>query len=62
MADPLTPAALELLGLVLEQSHSAAHEALIEPLVWRDDREGFMSELRDSLLALRDQAPPQRWI
>jgi DhnA family fructose-bisphosphate aldolase class Ia len=36
MADPLTPAALELLGQVLEQSESAALEALIEPLVWRD--------------------------
>jgi DhnA family fructose-bisphosphate aldolase class Ia len=36
MTDPITSAALELLGQVLEQSQSAELEALIEPLVWRD--------------------------
>jgi DhnA family fructose-bisphosphate aldolase class Ia len=38
MDDPVTSAALELLGQVLEQSREAGLEALIEPLVWRDGR------------------------
>jgi DhnA family fructose-bisphosphate aldolase class Ia len=38
LADPLTSAALELLGRVLEQAKAAALEALVEPLVWRDGR------------------------
>ena len=33
-----------------------------EPIAWNDDRDAFMSQLRDNLLALKDQAPPQRWI
>ena len=33
-----------------------------EPLAWRGDRDAFMAELRDNLLALRAQAPPQHWI
>ena len=38
MGDPLTSPALELLGRVLEQARSAALEALIEPLLWREGR------------------------
>jgi DhnA family fructose-bisphosphate aldolase class Ia len=38
LSDPLTAAALELLGQVLEQSRAAGLDALIEPLVWRDGR------------------------
>jgi DhnA family fructose-bisphosphate aldolase class Ia len=38
MGDPLTSPALELLGQVLEQARSAALEALIEPLMWREGR------------------------
>jgi DhnA family fructose-bisphosphate aldolase class Ia len=34
MEDPITAAALELLGQVLEQADAAGLEALIEPLVW----------------------------
>ena len=33
-----------------------------EPIGWSGDRDAFMTELRDSLLTLKDQAPPQRWI
>ncbi len=36
--DPVSAAALELLGTVLEQSRQAGLEALIEPLVWQDGR------------------------
>ena len=32
-----------------------------QPLRWDGDRQGFMETLRQSLLALRSQAPPQRW-
>jgi 1-acyl-sn-glycerol-3-phosphate acyltransferase len=32
-----------------------------EPILWQGDRPGFMNILRDSLLALREKAPPQRW-
>ncbi|HEX3810823.1 MAG TPA: lysophospholipid acyltransferase family protein [Rhizomicrobium sp.] len=32
-----------------------------EALRWEGDRNAFMDKLRDSLLALREQAPPQRW-
>jgi DhnA family fructose-bisphosphate aldolase class Ia len=38
MADPITAAALELLGQVLEDARASALDALIEPLVWRDGR------------------------
>jgi class I fructose-bisphosphate aldolase len=38
LADPLTAAALELLGQVLEGARDAGLEALVEPLVWRDGR------------------------
>ena len=38
MADPVTAAALELLGRVLEEARAAGLEALVEPLVWRDGR------------------------
>jgi DhnA family fructose-bisphosphate aldolase class Ia len=38
MDDPLTAAALELLGQVLEQASAAGLEALIEPLVWEQGR------------------------
>ncbi|HEX3796380.1 MAG TPA: hypothetical protein VHV57_17940 [Acidimicrobiales bacterium] len=38
LRDPVTSAALELLGQVLEQSRAAGLEALIEPLMWRDGR------------------------
>jgi DhnA family fructose-bisphosphate aldolase class Ia len=38
MDDPLTAAALELLGQVLEQSRAADLEALIEPLLWSQGR------------------------
>ena len=38
LEDPVTASALELLGQVLEQSHDAGLEALIEPLVWHDGR------------------------
>jgi DhnA family fructose-bisphosphate aldolase class Ia len=38
MEDPLTAAALELLGQVLEQAKAAELEALIEPLVWERGR------------------------
>ena len=37
-ADPLTAAALELLGQVLEGARDAGLEALVEPLLWRDGR------------------------
>ena len=33
-----------------------------EPIGWSGERDAFMARLRDSLLALKDQAPPQRWI
>ena len=33
-----------------------------EPMAWNDDKDAFMAGLRDSLLALKEQAPPQRWI
>jgi DhnA family fructose-bisphosphate aldolase class Ia len=36
--DPVTAAALELLGQVLEQSRASGLEALIEPLVWQEGR------------------------
>ena len=36
--DPVTAAALELLGQVLEQARDAGLEALIEPLVWQEGR------------------------
>jgi 1-acyl-sn-glycerol-3-phosphate acyltransferase len=32
-----------------------------EPLVWTGDRPGFMAALRDSLLKLKADAPPQHW-
>jgi DhnA family fructose-bisphosphate aldolase class Ia len=38
MEDPVTAAALELLGQVLEQSRAAGLEALVEPLVWSEGR------------------------
>jgi len=38
MDDPVTAAALELLGQVLEQSRAAGLEALIEPLLWSKGR------------------------
>jgi DhnA family fructose-bisphosphate aldolase class Ia len=38
MADPVTAAALELLGQVLEEARRAGLEALVEPLVWRNGR------------------------
>ncbi len=38
MTDPVTAAALELLGRVLEDSREAGLEALVEPLVWRERR------------------------
>jgi DhnA family fructose-bisphosphate aldolase class Ia len=38
MGNPHTAAALELLGQVLEQAEAAGLEALVEPLVWREDR------------------------
>jgi DhnA family fructose-bisphosphate aldolase class Ia len=38
LEDPLTAAALELLGQVLEQASAASLEALIEPLVWDQGR------------------------
>ena len=38
MDDPITAAALELLGQVLEQASAAGLEALIEPLVWDKGR------------------------
>jgi DhnA family fructose-bisphosphate aldolase class Ia len=38
LADPVTSAALELLGQVLEQAAAAGLEALVEPLVWRGGR------------------------
>ena len=38
MADHRTSPALELLGRVLEQARSAALEALVEPLMWREGR------------------------
>jgi DhnA family fructose-bisphosphate aldolase class Ia len=38
MDDPVTAAALELLGQVLEQASAAGLEALIEPLVWDKGR------------------------
>jgi DhnA family fructose-bisphosphate aldolase class Ia len=37
-SDPLTAAALELLGQVLEGARDAGLEALVEPLLWRDGR------------------------
>jgi 1-acyl-sn-glycerol-3-phosphate acyltransferase len=33
-----------------------------DPIAWTGAREPFMAALRDGLLALRDEAPPQRWI
>ncbi|HEX4163648.1 MAG TPA: hypothetical protein VHZ05_14205, partial [Acidimicrobiales bacterium] len=36
--DPMTAAALELLGQVLEQARDADLEALVEPIVWREGR------------------------
>ncbi len=38
LADPITAAALELLGQVLERARDAGLEALVEPLLWRDGR------------------------
>jgi class I fructose-bisphosphate aldolase len=38
MDDPLTAAALELLGQVLEQASAAGLEALVEPLLWEQGR------------------------
>ena len=38
MADPVSSSALELLGQVLEQSRDAGLEALVEPLLWSDER------------------------
>ncbi len=38
MEDPVTAAALELLGQVLEQSRQAGLEALVEPLLWHEGR------------------------
>lgn len=36
LADPITAAALELLGQVVERAATLGLDALIEPLVWRD--------------------------
>jgi DhnA family fructose-bisphosphate aldolase class Ia len=47
MADHRTSAALELLGRVLEQARSAALEALVEPLMWR---EGGVARDTDSVV------------
>lgn len=33
-----------------------------EPIAWNNDREAFMTQLRDSLTTLKAEAPPQRWI
>jgi 1-acyl-sn-glycerol-3-phosphate acyltransferase len=33
-----------------------------EPLTWGGQREPFMAALRERLLSLKQQAPPQRWI
>jgi 1-acyl-sn-glycerol-3-phosphate acyltransferase len=33
-----------------------------EPLAWDGRRDAFMAELRDRLIALKEQAPPRRWI
>jgi DhnA family fructose-bisphosphate aldolase class Ia len=38
MSDRLTAAALELLGKVLEDAHSAGLDAMVESLCWRDGR------------------------
>jgi DhnA family fructose-bisphosphate aldolase class Ia len=38
MRDPVSSAALELLGQVLEQARAAGLEALVEPLMWREGR------------------------
>ena len=32
-----------------------------DPILWQGERVGFMDRLRDSLLGLRANAPPQRW-
>jgi hypothetical protein len=47
MADPLTSPALELLGQVLEQTKAAGLDALIEPLLWRDNK---MSRQTDDIV------------
>jgi 1-acyl-sn-glycerol-3-phosphate acyltransferase len=33
-----------------------------EALYWQGERTTFMCRVRDSLLALRDEAPPRRWV
>lgn len=47
LSDPLTAAALELLGRVLEDAASAGLDALIEPLLWRD---GAVARDTDSIV------------
>jgi DhnA family fructose-bisphosphate aldolase class Ia len=47
LSDPLTAAALELLGQVLEEARAAGLEALVEPLLWRD---GSMSRDADDIV------------
>lgn len=47
LSDPLTAAALELLGRVLEDAASAGLDALVEPLLWR---EGAVARDTDSIV------------
>jgi 1-acyl-sn-glycerol-3-phosphate acyltransferase len=63
---PVTPVWIEGAGRVLPKG---AHvpvpmncTVLVgAPITWRGDRTAFMDELREALLALKAQAPPQRW-
>lgn len=63
---PVTPVWLEGAGRVLPKG---AHvpvpmncTVLVgEPIAWNGERTAFMETLRASLLALRAEAPPQRW-
>ena len=63
---PVTPVWLEGAGRVLPKG---AHvpvpmncTVLVgEPIAWDGQRTAFMDRLRESLLALRAKAPPQRW-
>ena len=47
LTDPETPAALELLGRVLEEAKGAGLEALVESVIWRD---GAMAHDADSVV------------
>jgi 1-acyl-sn-glycerol-3-phosphate acyltransferase len=64
---PVTPVWIEGAGRVLPKGAllPAPMNCTVlagPPIAWSGDRDVFMEALRESLLALRKSAPPQRWL